>query len=119
MNTITNADLPLVLPGPLAPNMECSPVTEIDNGTTARMFASVFADGDLAGACSGICMGACLYSFNVTSSFPTTCSPRLAATGGTSGLTIDNTVGTPGASEVYFTPLSGGTALQASQAGPD
>ena len=114
MNTTTSANLALASP---VSNAECSPVTEIDNGTTDRMFASVFANGDLAGACSGTCTGACLYSFDVTSSFPTTCSARLAATGGTSGLIIDNTVGTPGASEVYFTPLSGGTAVQASQAG--
>ena len=116
MNRITSADLPLadVL---LNTNEECSPVTEIYNGSTDRMFASIFANGDLAGACTGTCSGACLYSFNVTTFFPATCSARLEVIGGTSGLIIDNTVGTPGASEVYFTPLSGGTAVQASQAG--
>jgi hypothetical protein len=114
MNTTTSADLSLITPFAHA---ECSPVTEIDNGTTDRMFASVFANGDLRGACSGSCTGACLYSFDVTSSFPTTCSARLPATGGTSGLIIDNTLSAPGASQVYFTPLSGGRAVQASQAG--
>jgi hypothetical protein len=97
--------------------VECSPVTEIDNGATDRMFASVFGDGNLAGACGGTCTGACLYSFDVTSSFPATCSARLAATAGTSGIIIDNTLSAPGASQVYFTPLSGGRAVQASQAG--
>jgi hypothetical protein len=114
MNTTTSADLPLT--GTLT-NEECSPVTEIDSGTTDRMFASVFANGNLAGACSGTCTGTCLYSFNVTTLFPTTCSARLTAPGGTSGIIIDNTLGTAGASQVYFTPLSGGRAVQASQAG--
>ena len=117
MNTTTSADLSLTIPGVIESNVECSPVTEIDNGTTDRMFASVFGNGNLAGACSGTCTGACLYSFDVTSSFPTTCSARLAATAGTSGLIIDNTLSTAGASQVYFTPLSGGMAVQASQAG--
>jgi hypothetical protein len=81
------------------------------------MFAGVFGDGNLGGACTGTCTGACLYSFNVTSSFPATCAARLAAAAGTSGLIIDNTVSTPEASEVYFTPLIGGMTVQASQAG--
>jgi hypothetical protein len=49
MNTTTSADLSLAIPDVEASNVECSPVTEIDNGTD-RMFASVVADGNRAGA---------------------------------------------------------------------
>jgi hypothetical protein len=69
MNTTTSADLGLVTSGSNV-DVECSPVMEIDNGTTDRMFASVFADGNLTGACSRTCLGGCLYSFNVINPFP-------------------------------------------------
>jgi hypothetical protein len=45
--------------------------------------------------------------------------PALSAAGGTSGIIIDNTVppGTIGTSQVYYSTLTGGTAVQASQSG--
>jgi len=45
--------------------------------------------------------------------------PALPAAGGTSGIIIDNTVppGTIGTSQVYYSTLTGGTAVQASQSG--
>jgi hypothetical protein len=96
--------------GPLAMSSstsECSPITELRNGATDRIFLGVTANGNLAGTCSGTCTGGgCLYSFDVTSTFPTTCSAKLASSSGTSGVIIDNDNGTSGASQVYFTPLT-------------
>jgi len=108
----------------------CSPLTEIYNGTVDRLFLSVPDSGTLGGACTGICSsGECLYSFDITSSFPTTCSARTTESGGTSGISIDNisTSGPPTGSQLYFTPLSNGTpctgsngcAVQVSQSGLD
>ncbi len=101
---------------------ECSPITEVFNGVTDRIFLSVQANGNRSG-----CTGACLYSFDITSSFPANSTAGLPAAGGTSGIIIDNTAASPaGSSQVYFTPLAnqqcalggaGGCATQASQAG--
>lgn len=115
MNTTTAS-------GPLAMSSstsECSPITEFLNGSTDRIFLGVKANGNLAGTCAGTCTGGgCLYSFDVTSTFPTTCSAKLTSASGTSGVIIDNDNGTSGASQVYFTPLTGNNgATQASQAG--
>jgi hypothetical protein len=108
--------------GPLtmtsAAGSQCSPITEFYNGGTDRIFLGITANGNLGGTCSGTCSGgACLYSFDITSSFPTTCSAKLTSSGGTSGIIIDNSA-SGGGSELYFTPLTGSTgAVQASQAG--
>jgi len=101
------------------------------NGATVknihdRVFLSVPATGNQTG-----CAGACVYSFDVTNlTLPSSASAGLAATGGTSGIIIDNVVtSTTGASQVYFSTLSnqtcngngstgsgsGGCAVQASQ----
>jgi hypothetical protein len=108
-------------------NATCSPVTDIYNGSTDLIFLSVTASGNQTG-----CSGACVYSFNVTSSAPTSATAGLTATGGSSGIVIDNTVapGTIHTSQTYFSTLSnqscagngstgsgtGGCAVQASQA---
>lgn len=101
----------------------CSPVTEIYNSGTDLIFLSVTASGSQTA-----CTGACVYNFNVTTSIPSTATAGLAATGGTSGIIIDNTVGSTtlaGASQIYYSTLSnqtgctggtGGCAVQASQA---
>jgi hypothetical protein len=106
-------------------------VTEILNGSTDYIYLSVTANGNQT-ACSGTGVaGACLYSFVVTSSVPSSASKGISASGGASGIIIDNT-GTGGGSQVYFSYLSaatgtiacpspssatsGGCAVQASQA---
>jgi len=105
----------------------CSPVTEILNGSTDRIFLSVTTSGNQTSQCTG----ACLYSFNVTSGSTTSASNGLLVPGGSSGIIIDNTA-TGGGSQLYFTYLStatsttkcpapsnatsGGCAVQASQA---
>jgi hypothetical protein len=115
----------------------CSPVVEVYNpsaggGAKDWIFMSV-VNNAVAGApinC-GAATG-CIMSFDVTLGAAitagTTTTGHTVVTGGASAVTIDNLVGagtTPGASQVYFTPLgnqacttsggNGGCAIQASQ----
>jgi len=115
----------------------CSPVVEILNGSTDRIFLSVQANNKTAAPISCPAGTGCIMSFDVTTAtgFGTgkTTSSTLGAAGGTSGIIIDNTVGSgtlAGASQVYYSTLSdqacvgngstgsgtGGCAVQASQA---
>jgi hypothetical protein len=116
----------------------CSPVTEVfgSNGTTDDyIFLSVTAAGNVGDG--GTCTGACLYNFLVSTdgtstSVPTAATAGLAVTGGSSGIVMDNTSTTTGASQIYFSSLAnetcvgngttgsgtGGCAVQASQAAP-
>lgn len=96
---------------------ECSPITEILNGTNDFLYVSVPANGNDTG-----CAGACIYMFNLTTmgawGVGVTASAGLPAPGGTSGIVIDNTSSTTGASQIYYSTLSSpGNAVQASQAG--
>jgi hypothetical protein len=104
-----------------------SPVTEFLNGTTDRIYTSVSASGDQTG-----CTGACIYSWTTTSTLAVGAAAAAGSTetGGTSGIIVDNSSATAGASEVYFSTLSSGTcttsgtftsggcAVQASQSAP-
>lgn len=95
---------------------ECSPITDVMNGTNNYLFMSVPANGNDTG-----CAGACIYMYNLTGIAwgpAATASAGLPAAGGTGGIVIDNTSLTTGASEVYYSTLtSPGSAVQASQAG--
>jgi hypothetical protein len=92
------------------------------------IFLSVTANGTGNG-----CTGACLYNYSVTTgAVPANATTGLAATGGTSGIIIDNSSTTAGASQIYYTTLgsstcagngttgatTGGCAIQASQSAP-
>lgn len=85
-------------------NATCSPLTEIFSSSVDYIYLSVTANGNLTG-----CTGACVYSFNVTSTVPTTSSAGLAASGGASGIIVDNTA-SGGGSQIYFSYLSAATA---------
>ncbi len=103
----------------------CSPVTEILNGSTDYIFLSLTAGGHEGATCAG----ACVYSFTLSGT-TASYSAGLASAGGTSGMIIDNTSSSPGASQVYFSTLgsqtcggngstgsgTGGCAVQTSQA---
>ena len=109
-----------------------SPVTEILNGTTDYIFLSVSGSSSISGV-SGCGTGnACVYSWNTTSALSGGTGPGagLVAAGGTSAIIIDNTSGTTGASQIYFSTLgtsgtcatsgtltTGGCAVQAAQSG--
>ncbi|MGA2373346.1 MAG: hypothetical protein ABSG11_22030 [Candidatus Korobacteraceae bacterium] len=97
-----------------------------DIGTQDWMFLSVTAGGSDTG-----CTGPCLYNYNALGT-ASSATAGLAETGGTSGITIDNTLTFTGASQIYFSSLAnetcagngttgsgtGGCAVQASQAAP-
>lgn len=100
--------------GPLltsATSNECSPLSEIENNGTDRIFFSVPNRGTAAIAANGNkCSGACVYSYDVTAgmlSAKTAASSGLAAAGGSSGIVIDNRAAAPaGASQIYFSSLA-------------
>jgi hypothetical protein len=97
----------------------CSPMTEVYSNSTDWIFFSVTASGNLTGGTNN-CSGACVYSYNVTTASATKFGNGITATGGASGITIDNTVSSPaGSSQVYYEMLSAtaNSAVQASQAG--
>jgi hypothetical protein len=55
--------------------------------------------------------------FDLSSAWGSAATAGLAATGGTSGIIVDNISSTPGASQIYYSTLtSPGNAVQASQA---
>ena len=131
-----------VTTGPVLTNAAatCSGVTEFfnSNNSTDLIFTSVTGSAlaTIGGSSSGCTAGAgCLMSLTLpqTSPFtvPATTTAGTAVAGGASAVIVDNQVPTgtePGASQVYFSPLtrtpqtcstsatSGGCAMQASQA---
>jgi hypothetical protein len=127
--TLTNTVVPAL--GQTVPS--CSPGTEISSGASSDLlFLSVTGNGSQTGCGNN----GCLMSFALPSSspftFPTAASHILLASGGSSGIVIDNVATSPaGTSQIYFTPLGNssttfpcggntsgvGCAIQASQAG--
>jgi hypothetical protein len=108
---------PVVGPTMVSGNaVNCSPITEMANGTADYLFVSVSGKGNDSG-----CTGACIYSYNLTGltwSPAAVASAGLPAPGGTGGIVVDNTSATVGASQIYYaTRVSPGNAIQASQAG--
>ena len=106
----------------------CSPITEFFNGTQDWLFMSVIANGNATG-----CTGACLYNFNVQGAGTTgNVTDGATATGGTTGIAIDNSLSGAGESQIYYTTLSnqactgngttgngtGRCAIQTSQSAP-
>jgi hypothetical protein len=110
-------------------NTTCSPVTEVFSGTKDWIFLSVQSLSSTASPVNCPSTTGCLMSFSVPTTPglpPSGTTATLAATGGTSGIVIDNTVttGPLTAAQVYFSPLGdqtcgtggkGGCAVQASQ----
>ena len=92
----------------------CSPITEVLNGTADYMFLAVTANGSLTASGANKCTGACVYSFNLTTS-TTVPIGGIAATGGASGIIIDNVVSNTGASQAYWVTLGATDAVQAAQ----
>ena len=91
----------------------CSPVSEVFSNSHDYLFLSVTAGGDRTG-----CTGACVYNFDVTNSIPSNAIAGFASTGGSSAIAVDNSTvtGAIQGAEIYFTPLSTGYAILASQA---
>jgi hypothetical protein len=74
------------------------------------LFLSVSALGNSTG-----CAGACIYNYLVTTSPATAVATAgLGATGGTSGIIVDNTSTATGASQIYYSTITNGaTTLSA------
>ena len=86
----------------------CSPVTEILNGSTDWIFVSVQSNPNILPpiGCPALASG-CIMSFNVTAgTTPTATAAKAAASGGTSGIVVDNVSASVEASSLYFTYLS-------------
>src|SRR5882724_3102271 len=86
----------------------CSPITEISNGSTDWIFASVQASPNILPpiGCPALASG-CVMSFNVTAgTTPAATAATAAASGGTSGIVVDNVSASSQASSLYFTYLS-------------
>ena len=100
------------------PTAECSPMTQVMNGTNEYLYASVPSGGTQTG-----CSGSCIYMFKLNGivwSDQTLATAAFPAPGGTSGIIIDNISGTTGNSQIYYMTLAApGTIVQASQAALD
>jgi hypothetical protein len=87
------------------------------------VFLSVQSLGSTAATVNCPTNTGCLMSFSVPTTIggalPTHTTAAITASGGSSGIVVDNTVA-PGAvhtSQIYYSTLTGATAIQASQAG--
>ena len=65
--------------------------------------------------------GGCILSLDITNGFPTVnaASTAYAASGGTTGIVVDNDSSATEASSVYYATKSGGTLVKATQNGLD
>jgi len=107
----------LVLTGNTGSSVDCTPLTEVLNGSTDYLFLGVFNHGFTSGSpnCGN---QTCMMSFVITSSFPSAAN-AITTSGlgslGMSGIIIDNVSGAAGASQVYFGSLQTNAGVQASQ----
>ena len=85
---------------------ECSPLSELKNGTTDRLFAGVTVGGGSLCASAG-----CAQSFDgINGTIPSTTTHTTGENGGTSGIVVDNVSSSAEASSIYFSTLSGATS---------
>ncbi len=113
----TTADGPLLLTttGSGTSGISSSPLTEFYNSGLGKDFLFV----GVSNRCSTAVTTGCIRSLDITTAFPTSGNVNsviLAATGGTSGITVDNNAGAAEASSVYFVTLTGNTLVKATQA---
>jgi hypothetical protein len=109
----------LVVSGFTGTGYDCTPLTEIYNGTTDYLFVSVKGEGFGTGTpnCS---YSPCVMNFIITSSFPTSANAtrNSSSSSGISGMIIDNaSTAIGGASQIYFSNPSAGAGVQLSQSG--
>ncbi len=77
------------------------------------LFLGVTASGE-----DGACRGACVYSFYIGGTTPTSAAAGFSAAGGTGGIVIDNGFSSVGASQIYYSTLSGQSCSGQNDAGP-
>src|SRR5262245_46658360 len=112
----TYSNGPLLLARNVA-GLGASPITAFFNTSLNKQFLFV----GVSGSCSLAVNSGCIRSLDVTNNvFPTNATVNnviLAATGGTTSISIDNTSLSAGASSVYYMTLTGKTLVKATQAG--
>ncbi len=86
----------------------CSSITEAYNGTHDFIYTSVTNRGSASGCTGG---KGCVVAFNTDSVLTgsSTAAGSAYFPGGSSGIIIDNFSSATGASQIYFSPLGGGT----------
>jgi hypothetical protein len=105
MNTTSDGFLTLVS----ASSEECSPVTELFDGTTDRLFFSVQDNANQTAAGCTALLG-CIMSLDLGGSWPPAAVTHgVPAAGGTSGIIIDNVGSGAQQSSLYFTFQGGAT----------
>ncbi len=97
---------------------ECSPITEFYNSSgtpTDWLFMSEPNTGNATGCTST----GCVYSFNATAAIAggTNANFGLASASGASGIIVDNGSSSTGSSNIYYSTLGSGDAIQALQNG--
>jgi len=99
---------------------DSSPVTEFYNAALAKDFLFVGVTANCV-ATATVATGGCVMSFDITSGFPTVnaTSTALGATGGVSGIIVDNDSGATQASNIYYATKTGATLVKATQSGLD
>jgi hypothetical protein len=97
---------------------DSSPVTEFYNATLAKDYLFVGVTNNCIATGGGGNAG-CVMSLDITSGFPTVggSSTALAATGGTSGIIVDNDSNLNEASSIYYATKTGANLVKATQAG--
>ena len=95
---------------------DSAPVTEFYNSTLGEDFLFAAVTNDCVATTSGGTAG-CIMSLNITSGFPTVgaSTVALAATGGATGIIVDNNSSATQASSVYYGTKTGGTLVKATQ----
>jgi len=97
-------------------NGAASPLTELKNGTTDRLFVGVTLGSNNVGLCPF--NAGCVENFDITLLMPTTtAAPAVSEAGGTSGIVVDNVSTAPEASSIYFGPLTANFIVKLTQSG--
>jgi hypothetical protein len=114
MNSSANASPAALATG----TADSSPVTEFYNATLAKDYLFVGVTNNCIATAGGGNAG-CVMSLDITSGFPTVggSSTALAATGGTSGIIVDNDSSLNEASSIYYATKTGANLVKATQAG--
>jgi hypothetical protein len=113
MNTGANTS------APLATGMaDSSPVAEFYNDSLNKDYIFVGVTNNCIATTGGGSAG-CVMSLDITNGFPTVnaFSTALAATGGTSGIVVDNDSSLTEASSIYYATKTGATLVKATQSG--
>jgi len=114
MNSSANASTAALATG----TADSSPVTEFYNATLAKDYLFVGVTNNCIATAGGGNAG-CVMSLDITGGFPTVggSSTALAATGGTSGIIVDNDSSLNEASSIYYATKTGANLVKATQAG--